>query len=161
MKNLIYIFGLISAALFLCGFESGVTIGDKSDTPKEPTQPVLQYEKTVSPAKSNIELYQEYYLLIVTSLKEAQLAMPGNQQWAYRMVHNAYKYAQLQEQLVYAEHQDAFSALKEKFVSLIALLKKNNATSRQLREIDEGLKETASVVEKEFRYETAASWIKQ
>ncbi len=161
MKKIYYALGLVSAALSLCGFVSGVASDNKRDTPKEPTEPVVKYEETVSPVKSNVELYQQYHLLILTSIKEAQQAMPDNQQWAYRMMHNAYKYVHLQESLVLTEYQNAFVSLKEMIEPLLVLLKTKNPAPHQLREIDEQLKKVASVVDKEFRYKTVASWIKQ
>ncbi|MDD5746755.1 MAG: hypothetical protein PHO30_05765 [Candidatus Omnitrophica bacterium] len=161
MKKIFFALGLVSAALSLCGFVSGVPSENKVNTPHGPTEPVLQYEETVTPIKSNPELYQQYHLLIVTSLEEARRAIPGDRQWAYRMVHNAYRYVQLQEKVVRTEHQAVFSGLKEKIEPLLVSLKQKNLTSRQQREIDSDLKQITAVVAKELRYKDVAAWIKQ
>lgn len=122
---------------------------------------VVTSQETISPQKSNIELYQQYHLLIIASLEEAANTLSEDQVWAYRMTHNAYSYLQLLLPLLLEEQQDKLLEIAQELNQLIRSLKKDNLTDFKKEKIKDKLKQISAVLQKKFLYEEVRDWIKK
>ncbi len=162
MKKTLYSISIIITALFLCGFVAGVEIGDPDDNqPSEPTSPVLEYEETIAPTKSNQELYKQYHLLLISSLEEALSSFQENHLWTYRMVHNSYKYVKLLKGLALDDYKSEYGAVLENLKPIISDLKKRNINKSKKMQLKSDLKKIKKKLEQDFAWGTVKEWIKQ
>ncbi|MBI4845434.1 MAG: hypothetical protein HY810_03040 [Candidatus Omnitrophica bacterium] len=160
MKNTGKILILIFLSGQLCGFTSGVSGRDRRNHPQQAAEPVLEYEETVYPQKSFREQYEQYYLLVVSSLEEARLSLGENQQLAHRMAHNSGNYFKLLQLLVKSEFKKNFEELNSKLLALRISLKKTNLSSSEKDNIVKELEIIEKKIKLEFGYERTALWIK-
>ncbi len=161
MKNRNKCIVIILAAFCLTGFESGAQ-SEKSSGPREKQNgPVLHYEETIYPQKLNQGKYAQYHLLIVSSLEEAQKTLAEDRHWAYRMAHNAYKYAGLTKEIIKDEHKEIFVSYSDALSGLLSRIKKKNPSSFYIDELKKDLKKMAGEFKYSFNYEKIKEWIKE
>ena len=164
MKKNLYSISILITALFLYGFVAGAEIENIKDKDKQlsqPTGPIVDYEETIAPYKSSQELYQEYHLLAISSLSEAESSFQENQVWTYRMVHNASKYIKLLNGLVIDAQKQKYLDIIERLKPMLASLKNRNTHGYQATKIKDELNTIAQILEQEFSWEKAKAWIKQ
>jgi len=149
---------LVTAAL-LCGFESGIVFEETE--PPETVGPVIEYEETIAPQKSNKELYQQYFLLAVTSLEEAQSALTDNPRWAYRMAHNAYNYMNLLSGLLVEEQKIPFDDLSGELNVVLAKIKRFNLNRSQVIRARDRIKDITAMLEADYDFKKAKIWIRK
>ena len=163
MKKALYLLLIVTAALSY-GFEVGdltdKTLEEQRASSGQPS-PVFKYEETITPQVPNTDLYQQYYLLIVTSLDEALQTFSENQKWAFRMVHNAYSYFKLLKNLIIDEQKDKFTPVEENLKDIAERLKKTKNFSRaEKMEIKKEISEVQGVLKKDYNFEKVKGWIK-
>ncbi|MFH1459223.1 MAG: hypothetical protein ABIG64_02455 [Candidatus Omnitrophota bacterium] len=141
---------LLVLGLFLCGFEAGVQIGDPEESEELANTPVVNYEETVTAVKSDLELYQQYYVIIVSSLEEASLTLTDNNQWAYRMADNAYRYMTLLEKFIETEKKSEFYRLKDTIKPIVAKLKNGNISVKETLEIQTSINAVVKMIKSNF-----------
>jgi len=141
---------ILIAGFFLCGFETGVQIGDPAQS-QEPTDvPVVEYEETVTAVKSDLELYQQYYVIIVSSLEDAIITLEDNILWAYRMTDNAFRYMNLLEKFIDKEQTLEFQGLKDELNPIVVELKAGNISKRQVQEIQKSFTHIIKSLKNDF-----------
>ncbi|MBU1043696.1 MAG: hypothetical protein KJ915_04775 [Candidatus Omnitrophica bacterium] len=161
MRKFLYSSGIIITALFLYGFVAGVEIGDPDDVQlSEPNSPVLEYEETIVVPKTNQELYNQYHLLAISSLEEAQTSFQENKLWTYRMVHNASNYIKLMHALALDEYKQEYTTILESLKPLIADLKNSSKHKYQTAQIKHQLKNIEKELEQDYSWEKVKAWIK-
>lgn len=157
------IFNLICCVLFfclLCGFQAGVDLEDSDKASNEPVAPVIEYEETVSASKSNLELYQQYHLLIITSLEEASNIVTDDQQWAFRLAQSAYKYVTLLDNLLNDNRKGTFEAVGEDLKALTLSIKSGNLITEKKKRISHNLKAMAKDFKSKYNLKKVQTWIK-
>ncbi|MBU1088126.1 MAG: hypothetical protein KKD05_11505 [Candidatus Omnitrophica bacterium] len=162
MKKYLYLISIIITALFLCGFVAGVEIGGPDDKQlSEPNTPVLEYEETIAAPKSSQELYNQYHLLAVSSLEEAQTSFQENKLWTYRMVHNASKYIKLMQGLALDEYKQEYATVSDIIKPLLSDLKNINLSKFQTIRIKQQLNNIEKQLEADYPWEKVKTWIKE
>ena len=165
MKKIFITLGILLFSLCLYGFEADAEskriLGTKEEK-EEPAVPILHYEEeTVSPQKTNAELYQQYHLLIVSSLEEAQNYLADDQRWAYRMVHNASKYMQLLLGLLHSKDKDNLLQINQDIKQIVLDIKVNNLSEHKKKKIERNIGSIVRSFEKQASFSTAKAWIKK
>ena len=160
MKQTLYLICCILSFCLLCGFKAGADIEGSGKRLNTPITPVLEYEETVSASKSNHELYQQYHLLIVTSLEEASNAIIDDEQWAFRMAQSAYKYVALLDNLLDDKRKGTFDVMGRDLKALTLRIKSRRLSTAQKKEIAHNLKILASDLESNFNFKKMRTWIK-
>jgi len=121
----------------------------------------ITYEETISPHRSNVELYQEYHLLIITSLEEAEKTLTDDQYWALRMTQNAYNYLQLLSELLTQKVSAELKELFPEFENLINYLKKYNLTEIKKGALKTDLRDLAKLLKQEYNLNKINLWLKK
>ena len=142
------------------GFEAGVEVENLKNTVDEPFGPVLEYKETNSPPKSSRELYDEYHLLVSTSLEEASLALFEQESWACRMVENAKAYINLLSNLVEGEKAEDFLSMGNDISIVINNLKGKNLNNSQKKRLSAELNALALEFDNNFNLKEMQEWIK-
>jgi len=163
MQKIFYSISIIITALFLCGFVIGTQIGDPEDKQlSEPIAPILEYEETIQPYKSNQELYKQYYLLSISSLEEAISSLQDkNQLWTYRMVHNSYKYVKLMSDLAIDDYKSEYGPISDDLKAISLDVKKRNINKSKKNQIKNNLKKNKKIIEENLFWGIVSEWIKQ
>lgn len=165
MRKIFITLGILLFSLCLYGFEvdaeSKRILGTKEEK-EEPAAPILHYEEEpISPVKTNTELYQQYHLLIVSSLEEAQSYLADDQRWAYRMVHNASNYMQLLLDLLNDKDKDNLSQINQDIKQIVLDTKVNNLSEHKKNKIKRNLGGIVRSLEKQANFSKAKAWIKK
>ncbi|MFH1062439.1 MAG: hypothetical protein V1747_06085 [Candidatus Omnitrophota bacterium] len=162
MKKILYSISMLITALFLCGFVAGVEIGDPEDKqPAEPTGPIVEYIDTIAPYKSSQELYQQYHLLAISSLEEAESSFQENRLWTYRMARNASNYIKLLNGLVIDAKKPKYGEVLERLKPVIDSLKNKNRQEYKAIKFKDELKSIAKTLEQDYSWEKVKTWIKE
>ncbi|MFH2144711.1 MAG: hypothetical protein ABII75_01600 [Candidatus Omnitrophota bacterium] len=161
MKKTVSVIFLSIMCLFACGFKSGSDMKYKTETKKPPDAPVYKYEDVIIPQNTPRELYQQYRLIIQTSLEEAAKSIKDNPQWAYRMAHNAYKYMGLLQALIEEKYQDKFSLMHKDMRSAATQLRKSDMSRSEKRRLERELEKMAETLKSDFKLIQVQTWIKK
>jgi len=164
MKQLIYFICCGLIFFLLCGFEAGEQVEaekNKQSSSLKSDKPVLKYEETIVPQKSSQELYQQYHLLITSSLEEAAETITQNRHWAYRMAENGYRYIKLLDRLLIDKHKGAFDELSKQLQEILNDMKRANLSTPRQKRITEHIEKVAAELEKSFNFKKVKSWIKK
>lgn len=145
----------------LCGYRLGDEEEGFHKKKKGPTEPVSEYEVTVKPQQSVEDLYQQYHLLIVTSLKEASDSINKDYHRACGMIKNAYHYLQILSELYIDEHKDDLREMKTQIKEIYSSLERSNLTQIKKSKIERRLKDIVAVLKTDYKYEKIAEWTKE
>lgn len=165
MKNFFITVVVLLIPLCLYGFEvdaeSKRILGEKEEK-EEPAAPILQYEEdAASPLKTNAELYQQYHLLIVTSLEEAEKYISSDQRFAYRMADNASNYMRLLLGLINAKDKSSLSQIDQEIEEIVLNIKAKNLLEYKKKKIKRQLGRIVKKLEKQASFSKAKAWIKK
>lgn len=160
MRQTLYLICCILFFCLLCGFKAGADLEGSDKRSNTPLAPVFEYEETVSVSKSNHELYQQYHLLIVTSLEEASNAIIDDERWAFRMAQSAYKYVALLDNLLDDKQKGTFDVMGRDLKALTSRIKTRRLSAAQKKEIARNLKVLASDLESNYNFKKMRRWIK-
>ncbi|MCG2712956.1 MAG: hypothetical protein L6416_11635 [Candidatus Omnitrophica bacterium] len=160
MKQFSYLICCGLVFFLLSGFEAGIEAEKLKNDQAEPSAPVLEYEEPVVSRESNQNLYQQYHLLIITSLEEASSTFEEDPAWSYSMAENACNYIKLLGKLLKEEHKDAFVNLNIGLNALMNDLQKRNLAGSRRKKLVKELDALADDLEYNFDFEKIQSWIK-
>jgi hypothetical protein len=164
MRKILYLISIVTTALFLCGFVAGEEVEKAKDKAKKQavqTTPVLEYQETIAPQKTNQELYQQYHLLAVSSLEEAESSFQENKLWTFRMVQNAVNYTKLLQELVMDAQKKEYTPILERLNPLLTDLKQRSIDRSKTEKIKAELSSVAKTLEQDYSWEKVKAWIKE
>ncbi len=160
MKRKFIFFFIILAAFVNFGFSSG----SEKETAVKKTQnvePVTKYEEYPKSDKSNQELFQEYHIIIITSLEEAQSAFSENPVWALRMLRDADNYFALLTEMLSEDPGNKFLNVKTELKEVISCIENKNVTEIKKNELRKKTSVINSVLKKELGFPQVKQWVKK